>query len=394
MWILKLIAILAKHRRLIITNSLIVAILAAGISFILPKKFVARTTVLPPETETGLAGLMGLSSGILAQAATNFALPIMATPSDIYASMLESETVLGRVVDSLKLIEVFDANSKWEAITELKDDCKIKVEMDGIVTLEVKTRSANLSADIANLLVFTLDQFKKEMRSRKGRDFSSFLNKRLIETDSSLKAAANILRDFQETHGAIAIDIQSEALIKNLAGEKAKLTASEVELEVLRNLLYPDNPEVLRKELEVREIRNGLRRIEQGATSSHDSVISALDVPLSRVPDLTLQLAVLTRNVKIYEMTYELLSQQYEMAQLQERRDTPTITILDFARPPEKPVWPRKKWIVITAFALTLIVTSTLVAAREAVQTESSALAQFWRPLQEILSQVRRKPLG
>ena len=394
MWIHKLISILAKYRKMIILNSIVVAVLAAGISFLLPKKYSATTTVLPPETESGLAGLMGLSSGILAQAATNFALPIMATPSDIYASMLESETILGRVVDSLKLVEVYDVKSKWEAVANLKDDAKVKVEMDGIVTLNVTAKSADLSANIANLMVSTLDQLKKEMRSRKGRDFSAFLNRRLIETDSSLKMAANTLRDFQETHGAIAIDIQSEALIKNLASEKAKLTAAEVELEVMRKMLYPDNPEVKRKEVEVRELHSSLRRVEMGATTSHDSIISSLEIPLSRIPDLSLQLAVLTRNVKIYEMTYELLSQQFEMAQLQERRDTPTITVLDVARPPEKPIWPRKKWIVITAFGLSLIFTATLAVLKDLAGKPDSTFTKFWSPIRDVFMQVRRNPLG
>ncbi|MGB5107065.1 MAG: Wzz/FepE/Etk N-terminal domain-containing protein [Candidatus Zixiibacteriota bacterium] len=386
--------ILTNHRKTIIVNSIVVAILAAGISFLLPKTYQAKTTVLPPETESGLSGLMGLSSGLLAQAASNFALPIMATPSDIYASMLESETILGRVVDSLGLVKFYGVQSKWEAIGALKSDVKIRVEMDGIVSVTVDAKNAELAANAANLMVSSLDDFKKEMRSRKGRDFSTFLSNRLVETDSSLRLAANLLRDFQETHGAIALDIQSEALIKNLAEEKSKLTASEVELEVMRKLLYPDNPEVIRKELEVREIRSGLRRIESGAITSHDSIISALDIPLSRVPDLSLQLAVLTRNVKIFEMTYELLSQQYEMAQLQERRDTPTITVLDAARTPEMPIWPRKKWIVITAFALAFIFTSTVVVIKDAVSKEDSALARFWRPLREILLQIGRRPLG
>ena len=308
--------------------------------------------------------------------------------------MLESESILGRVVDSLNLVKVYRAETKWEAIGVLKDATKIKVEMDGIVTLQAEAKDPFLAANIANLMVSSLDQLKKVMRSRKGRDFSAFLNKRLIDTDSSLRIAANTLRDFQETHGAIAIDIQSEALIKNLAQEKAKLTATEVELEVMKKLLYPDNPELARKELEVSEIRSGLRRIEMGATTSHDSVISSLDIPLSRVPDLTLQLAVLTRNVKIFEMTYELLSQQFEMAQLQERRDTPTITILDIARPPELPISPRKKWIVITAFALAFITTTTLVIVKEVLSDESSQLSQFWKPVRQVLVHIRRKPLG
>ncbi|MCC6962715.1 MAG: hypothetical protein IT585_05640 [candidate division Zixibacteria bacterium] len=391
---LKLLSILVKHRKLIILNTLIVVVLAAAISFVLPKRYTARTTVLPPETESGLSGLMGLSTGLLAQAASNFALPIMATPSDIYASMLESETILLRTIDSLDLMTAFKVTTRHAALGILRDRMSVKVEMDGIVAVEVEDRNPELAAQIANRLVISLDQLKKEMRSQKGRDFSQFLQRRLNETDSSLRRAADELRQFQQTHGAIALDVQSEALIKTLAEERAKLTATEIDLEVLRKQLYPEHPDILRKQLLVSELRNSLRRYEIGATTPRDSILSAMDVPLMRVPDLTLQLAVLTRNVKIYEMTYELLSQQFEMAQLQERRDTPTISVLDVARPPVQPVWPKKKWIVLTAAVLTFLATATFVTIREAAAVEGSAMASFGAAVRTLWRQVREKPLG
>lgn len=394
MWVLKLLSILVKHRKLIILNTLIVVVLAAAISFVLPKRYTARTTVLPPETESGLSGLMGLSTGLLAQAASNFALPIMATPSDIYASMLESETILLRTIDSLDLMTAFKVTTRHAALGILRDRMSVKVEMDGIVAVEVEDRNPELAAQIANRLVISLDQLKKEMRSQKGRDFSQFLQRRLNETDSSLRRAADELRQFQQTHGAIALDVQSEALIKTLAEERAKLTATEIDLEVLRKQLYPEHPDILRKQLLVSELRNSLRRYEIGATTPRDSILSAMDVPLMRVPDLTLQLAVLTRNVKIYEMTYELLSQQFEMAQLQERRDTPTISVLDVARPPVQPVWPKKKWIVLTAAVLTFLATATFVTIREAAAVEGSAMASFGAAVRTLWRQVREKPLG
>lgn len=394
MWVLKLLSILVKHRKLIILNTLIVVVVAAAISFVLPKRYSARTTVLPPETESGLSGLMGLSTGLLAQAASNFALPIMATPSDIYASMLESETILMRTIDSLDLMTAFKVRTRHAALGILRDRMSVKVEMDGIVAVEVEDRNPELAAQIANRLVISLDQLKKEMRSQKGRDFSQFLQRRLNETDSSLRRAADELRQFQQTHGAIALDVQSEALIKTLAEERAKLTATEIDLEVLRKQLYPEHPDILRKQLLVSELRNSLRRYEIGATTPRDSILSAMDVPLMRVPDLTLQLAVLTRNVKIYEMTYELLSQQFEMAQLQERRDTPTISVLDVARPPVQPVWPKKKWIVLTAAVLTFLASATFVTIREAAAVEGSAMASFGAAVRTLWRQVREKPLG
>jgi uncharacterized protein involved in exopolysaccharide biosynthesis len=82
------------------------------------------------------------------------------------------------------------------------------------------------------------------------------------------------------------------------------------------------------------------------------------------------------------------------MAQLQERRDTPTITVLDNARPVFDPIWPRKKWIVLTAFALTFIVTATFVVVREQSRDSQTALARFVVPLRGIWQQIRHKPLG
>ena len=393
-WALNILSILVNRRRFIIVNTAIVTIAAVIISFLLPKTFSGKATVLPPESESPLAGLMGLSTGSIAAAVTNFALPIMATPSDLYASMLESESVLKQVVDSLKLQSVYSTKTEWAALTKLKDNVKIKVGSDGIITVEAFARDRQLAADIANLMVSTLDQFNRRLQNQKGKEFSSFLEKRLAETDSALGVAQNVMKNFQENHRAVSLELQSEALITNLAQQKAQLTSSEIQLEILKKTLYPNHPELVKKQMEVSEIRSKLKSMEEGATNVADSTLSALDIPLSRVPDLSLQFAVLKRNLKIQELTYELLSQQLEMARLQERRDTPTLMALDHARPAEIAVKPQKRLIVLAAFFLSLLCSAFLVFANEMVKKQETDNPQLYTPVRNLLKDIRRNPLG
>ena len=394
MWALSLLSVLVSRRRFIIVNTLIVTAAAAIISFLVPKTFSGKATVLPPESESPLAGLMGLSAGSIAAAVTNFALPIMATPSDLYASMLESESVLKQVVDSLKLQSVYESKTEWAALAMHKDNVKIKVAPDGIITVEAFARDRQLAADIANMMVSTLDQFNRRLQNQKGKEFSSFLEKRLAETDSALGVAQNVMKNFQENHRAVSLELQSEALINNLAQQKAQLTSSEIQLEILKKTLYPNHPELVKKQMEVSEIRSKLKSMEEGAANVADSTLSALDIPLSRVPDLSLQFAVLKRNLKIQELTYELLSQQLEMARLQERRDTPTLMVLDHARPAEQAVRPQKRLIVLTALFLSLLSSAALVLINEMVKKKQEDNPRLLSPVRDMLKDIRRNPLG
>jgi uncharacterized protein involved in exopolysaccharide biosynthesis len=393
-WALSLLSILASRRRFIIVNTLIVTLLAVAISLILPRTYRSKATILPPESESPLAGLAGLSAGHIAMAVTNFALPLMATPSDLYASMLESETILKAVVDSLDLKSVYKSKTEWDAVPELKKNIKVRVEREGIITIEADAKDRQLSANIANLLVSTLDRFNRRIQNQKGREFSGFLERRLEETDSSLNRAQTTLREFQETNRAISLDLQSQAMIKNLAEQKALLTSAEIELELLKKTLYPDHPELLRKQMEVREYRIKLKSIEDGAANQTDSTLSALDIPLSQIPNLSLHFAVLTRNAKIQELTYQLLSQQLEMARLQEHRDTPTIMVLDAARPPELAVKPKKRMIVIAAFVLSGLLSCLIVVGREQIESQKSETTAAFAQLSQIVGELKKKPLG
>lgn len=391
---LQLLTILVKRRRFIAIFTITVTLLATVLSFVLPKTFRASTTILPPESSSDISGLLGLTTGQIAQAVTNFALPVMATPSDLYASMIESQRILGAVVDSMDLMQVYRSSTRLAAIANLKKDVTSLVERDGIIRVEVDAGDPERAAQIANLLVATLDQVNRTLQNTRGRDFRIFLEKRLLEAQADLTSSQEAMRQFQQENRAVSITIQSQALIDNLAVQKSRLTSTEIELEVLKRVLMPGHPDLIQKQMLVNEIHSKLMEIEGDSRSSADSVLTALDIPLSRIPDLSLRFAILMRNTKIHEMTYELLSQQLEMAKLQEQRDTPSLSVLDAAVPPEDPIKPRKKLVVVSAFLLSLALTASIVVATEAYQRERQQQTASVLTIENLWQEFKKRPLG
>lgn len=394
MWVLAVLEIVVKRRRMVILSVTIVTVLAVIISLILPRRYGANCTILPPQEESPIAGLLGSAAASLSQAAAGFALPFMATPSDLYARMMESETVLSRTVDTLNLIEVYDKESRQQAVAELREHISTQVSPEGIVRLDAEASSPGLAADIANTIVAILNSVNSEIQSQKNRIFGEFLSLRVQETTESLTAAQNRLLAFQRDNLAIALDAQTKAMIENLAQQQSELTAAEIEQDLLRLRLNPGHPELAQLSLKIGVLRGKLRQLEMGPYSSTDSTSSAVEIPLSRIPDLAVQYSVLMRDVKVQELTYEMLYQQLEIAQMQAKKDVPTVAILDRAIPPEEAIWPRKRVIAVSTFLLSLLFSVGAAVVLERVAVPESNASKIHGTLLKYLRTVKRDPLG
>ena len=64
-------------------------------------------------------------------------------------------------------------------------------------------------------------------------------------------------------------------------------------------------------------------------------------LPFKDFPELGLKLARLTRDVKVQEAVFTLLTQQYEESKIAEAEDTPNVQVLDKAYPAERKSKPR-----------------------------------------------------
>lgn len=358
--------VLAKWRRMIGLNFLVVCLLVAGISFVIPKWYTATTSILPPQGEgSGLALPSGLSS--LVSLSGGLSLPGTATPSDIFAAILKSRSVAERVIRENGLMKVYKARDIQRAMQTLYDHTDIDVSPEGIIGIKVTEKNPHLAAGVANSLVEALDKVNQEKSTSRAKSVRIFIEERLDSTRADLKRAEERLKRFQESNKAISLSDQTRAAIEKAADLRAERAILEIKLGVLRQSMGVDHPQIQRLRAQIGEYDRQLRKMEFGGQEK-DFLL-----PFSQVPSLTLELARLTRNLKVEEEIFELLTQQYEQAKIQEKRDTPTVQVLDEAIPPTHRSKPRRTVLIGLAGLLSLFVGVFLAFGLEYMDKVSSS---------------------
>jgi hypothetical protein len=101
------------------------------------------------------------------------------------------------------------------------------------------------------------------------------------------------------------------------------------------------------------------------ASSQHDDDKDQLYPPLRQLPRLAVPYTDLYRRVRIEETVFELLTQQYEMARIEEAKDLPAVSVIDSPGIPEKKSFPPRLLLSLLLTLLSLAAASVLVLARE-----------------------------
>jgi len=367
----RLLDALLRWRRLLITNVFIALVLTfAVLKIFFPNWYSATTTIMPPEKDSGSLGIL---SGIMPSGLSSLlgggglALPGLATPSDLYASVLQSNAVTSRVIEKNDLKEVFDAKLDIDATLELAKRTGIMVQPEGIIVLSYEDTDPDRAAKVANSYVEELNRVNRESLSSKAKAMRVFIEERLNGTIRDLTAAEEAYKAFQVKYNAISLDDQIKALINSIAELRGQLVMAEIELGVMKKSLAPDNPRYKAQEFKINQIKIQLEKLEVGDSTSTGSV---LEIPMDDAPELGLQYARLLRELKIQQTIFELLKQQYEQAKIQELKDTPTVQVLDTARPPEKKSRPHRLTTSLLAAILSFGLTFLLVLMLEFYEDE------------------------
>jgi capsule polysaccharide export protein KpsE/RkpR len=390
--------IVVKWRGMVIRNVLIITVLVFIMSFILRPKFTASTTMLPPNTDTEtFMGMAGVLSASAASAASLARLGFVGTrPSDLFAAIMHSGRIHGELIKRFDLMKRFKAKKMHDAEKILNDITKIKVSPEGIIEVSVTCSDKYLASNLANGFIEELDKFNTETRMTMGKRYRIFLENRLTQTTKDLTAAEDSLRAFQEKHRTVALDEEMRSAIEMTAKLKSEQTLREIQKGAWAGANEENNPYILNLDQQIDAIEKQLSAIEFGNKSKNrDEFGAGFSIPFSHLPELVMVLARLTRNFKVQETLYELLTQNYEQAKLMELRDTPTVQVLDEAPPPEKKSWPKRALIIIFGFFLSLVCsilfTFVLEYAEDVKQNPSrhTEFVNFYQQLRHDFSKLK-----
>lgn len=345
------------RRRLIVLNVIVIMIVAVVIASFLPRWYKATALILPPEKGNDFSGLIG-TSGLAGLAASGgFALPVLATESDVMERMLKSRSVINSVIDSLDLMRVYESGSYEQTRKRILSNLKVNVGRDGIIEVAYVDKDSVRSAGVANAIIVMMDRLRTELAIQKARATKMFVEQKLRETEDAISVAEDSLKAFQKEYKIIAPEVQATATITAAADLRALMISEQIKLNSLRLTHRPNHPKILLLRNTIDEMNNKIKELESGLVGIADTSAQYLSIPFSDVPDLSLRYGQLTRNLKIQERVFEMLTEQYERAKIQETRETPTISVLDWAVPPMSKFKPKRATIGLSAGFLTLLAT-------------------------------------
>jgi uncharacterized protein involved in exopolysaccharide biosynthesis len=193
-----------------------------------------------------------------------------------------------------------------------------------------------------------------------------FLTEQVARARVGLDTSEQVLKNFQEQNRAIVLQDQTRGAIEAAARLKGEIMAAQVQLQVMQSFATDANPEMVALRRRIDAMNRQLGQMQYGDASSRQPIDSNPDrkdfsVPFSRVPEVGLELARLTRDVKIHETLVTLLTQQVEQARIAEAKDTPVVQVLDRAVPAVRHARPRLLINLLLA-SIASVVVGVLVA--------------------------------
>ncbi len=337
-----LFAAVGRRWRFVLAVTVGTAALTLAIAFMLPKWYEATAIILPPD-ESDLLSNMSLAQRALTKFPAFGILSDYFTPADIYKAILGSRTVQEAIVERYDLQKVYHLKSREKTLKALSGHAHVKLNPDGTIAVSVEDRSPQRAADMTNAFLLELDRFNVEKRSTSARRTREFLQHRVAETDSLLAVSEQRLRRYQEEKHTVAPSMVGSDATQAAADLMSRKIMLEVRLGTLRGYLGEDNDQIVQARSE----------------------LDQLDRRIATLPALENDLQRLVRDARMYEQLYLLLTSELERSRVRETMDTPTVQVLDAAKPPERHSRPRKGLLAAGAGLLACCASALWVAAND-----------------------------
>lgn len=364
--------VLTRWKKFISFFTIFVAIISAGVSFIIPEVYKSTARLLPPQqAQSGTAALLSQLGGVAGIAAGAAGIK---SPNDLYIGMLKSRTIADRLIEKYDLKKNYDLKSQEKSRKELEENTVISSGKDGLIVIEVEDTNKKLVADIANGYVAELKQMTKVLALTDASKQRIFFERQLEITKDNLAAAEVALKRSIDKNGVVSVDGDSRAIVEIVSKLRAQISAKEIQLGSMQSYVTANNPDYIQIKEELRNLRVGLAKLETGSSSvaTKDSESGTEEIGLKSIKIL--------RDVKYNQMLYELLAKQYEAARLDEAKESAIIQVLDAAIEPEKKIKPRRLIIIILSSIVALFL-SVLIAlvleAKKRITQKPEGLAQW-----------------
>ena len=222
--LLDLLIVLAKHKKMIVKATIAAALLAIGISLLMPNSYTATTKILPPQqSQSSASAMLSQLGGLAGMAGSSLGIK---NPADLYLAMLKSRNVMEKIAKNFDLQKYYEQETLSETLKKLEGNMTVSAGKDGVITVEIEDKDPQLAANMANAFIEELNKLMQIYALTDASQKRTFF-------EQQLKQARNKLTDAE-----LALD--------------KTLRTSLAYLDAVRNLKYQEAIwEILAKQYEM-----------------------------------------------------------------------------------------------------------------------------------------------
>jgi capsule polysaccharide export protein KpsE/RkpR len=372
-------SLLWEKRRMLARTAGVSLVLALVIAFTMPKRYESSARIMPPGNSMGGAALLATLAG---RAGGNLAsLGALAGGflggggnTALFIDLLRSGSVTGHLIDRFDLQHIYHKRYRVDTAkylahhTTIVDDKK-----SGVITLTVTDTDPVRARDIAQGYLDELNQLVNRTNTSSAHQERLFIEKRLHGVQDDLQKAQQRLSEFSSTHSTVDIKEQTRAMVDAASRLQAQMIIEQSGLDSLRQTYGDGNVRVRSAQARIAVLQAEIVKmsgsskalpIETNTPNANDAANSHSDdlyPPLRQLPRLAVPYANLYREVQVQETVYELLTQQYEMARIQEAKDVPVVSVIDAPGIPEKKSFPPRLLLALLLTVISVSAASVLI---------------------------------
>jgi capsule polysaccharide export protein KpsE/RkpR len=314
-----------------------------GLSYLMTPEYESTAVFLPPSNRSAMSD--------------NPLAALWSTPNTgaLYPGLLKSNSVVDVVLRDLNLDKQFKARDHEDARDILRKHTTVTNDTAGFYTLAVRDRDRLRAKEIADKYMEALAAVNKRLAVDQAAQEQSVYEQQLLDAKNSLEKAAEALAEMQESSGVVSPQSQTQAGMAAINELRAEITQRQVDLAAMRKQQTDESPSVVRMQAQIDALEAELATMERGKGGGAGAGLSA-----AQAPEANLEFMRLQRDVMYQQSLYEILTKQFESAQLQ-AISTPGVQIVDYPELPLRKATPRRAiWALVGGVLAFLGITAVI----------------------------------
>jgi tyrosine-protein kinase Etk/Wzc len=341
-----LVRVAFRRSRLVWRTALAIALGGTALALLLPRRYTATVTIMPPQQGSSSSGAMlAQISNLGALASMGGSLGIK-NPNDLQVSLLKSRTLEDAMVERFNLQTLYGARylstarKRWERKTVVDNGLR-----DGLIRLSVTDGDPKRAAELANGWVEEYQRLTASLAETEASQRRLFFERELEVAHADLTRAEDNLKETEQRTGVLEMDGQAREMIASAAALRAQVAAKEVEIRGMRQFAAGGNPDLVRAEQELSGMEDQLATMD----ADSDRREGNLAMPKGRITQDGLEYVRAVREMKYREAVYELMTREVEVARVDEARQGALVQVVDPALVPDRPSSVSRIWIIAAA---------------------------------------------